>query len=588
MDSINSFKGYGKVDETEERVFRQKTRRRMIILGVSIVVLLVVGIGAIIGTVVHKRNTGGSSVPSSISELTPATSLKAVCSVTQYPESCYSSISALETANSTDPEVIFKLSLQVAMNELSKLKELPAKLIERNDDVLVQRALNVCATTFDDAVDRLNDSIASMIAGSGEKILTTVKINDLKTWLSTAITDQETCLDALQDLNNTEKLNTALIAEVRTAMDNSTELVSNSLAIVSKIMGLLSDFRIPIHRRLLRLQSEPNTEFPMWFSLRDRRLLEEYKPKPNATVAGDGSGDYKTIKEAVAAVPKKTASRFVIYVKAGSYKENVVIDKSKWNVMMYGDGKDKTIVSAGLNFVDGTMTFDTATVAAVGKGFIAKDMKFVNSAGAKKHQAVAFRCGSDMSVFYRCGFEGFQDTLYAHSNRQFYRECDVSGTIDFIFGNAAAVFQNCRIQPRQPLDNQFNTITAQGKKDPYQNTGISIHKCVLSAFDNLTAPTYLGRPWKEYSTTVIMQSDIGGFLQPLGWTPWVTNVDPPTTIFYAEYLNTGPGSDVSKRVKWAGYKSTLTVDAAGKYTVQSFIQGDEWLPIGIVKYDGSL
>jgi len=83
-----------------------------------------------------------------------------------------------------------------------------------------------------------------------------------------------------------------------------------------------------------------------------------------------------------------------------------------------------------------------------GKGFIAKDMGFFNTAGAAKHQAVAFRSGSDLSVLYRCSFDAFQDTLYAHSNRQFYRECDITGTIDFIFGNAAVVLQSCNIQPR--------------------------------------------------------------------------------------------------------------------------------------------
>nr|GLL31188.1 pectinesterase 3-like [Ipomoea trifida] len=125
-----------------------------------------------------------------------------------------------------------------------------------------------------------------------------------------------------------------------------------------------------------------------------------------------------------------------------------------------------------------------------------------------------------------------QDTLYAHSNRQFYRDCDITGIVDFIFGNAAMVFKNCKIQSRQPLSNQFVTITAQGKKDPNQNTGISIQKCDISPLDKLTAPTYLGRPWKQYSTTVIMQSTIGSFLKPQGWIEWVPSVDPPATIFY--------------------------------------------------------
>lgn len=220
---------------------------------------------------------------------------------------------------------------------------------------------------------------------------------------------------------------------------------------------------------------------------------------------------------------------------------------------------------------------------------MARDIKFINTAGAAKHQAVAFRSGSDMSVYYQCAFDAFQDTLYAHSNRQFYRDCDITGTIDFIFGNAAVVFQNCNIQPRQPLPNQFNTITAQGKKDPNQNTGISIQKCRFSAYDsNLTAPTYLGRPWKDFSTTVIMQSEIGSFLKPMGWMSWVSGVDPPGTIFYGEYMNTGPGSAVDQRIKWVGYRPALTEAEAGKFSVGSFIQGPEWLPATTVTFDSNL
>lgn len=588
MDSINSFKGYGKVDEAEQQAFRKKSRKRLIIIVVSSIVLLAVIIGAVIGAVVHKRNNKSSSNPVPPPELTPATSLKAVCSVTQYPASCFSSISALETGNTTDPEVLFKLSLRVAMNELSKLKDYPDKLIQSIKDTTLQGALKVCATVFDDAVDRLNDSISSMAIGEGEQILSPAKMNDLKTWLSATITDQETCLDALQEWSTTKHFNQTLVDQVKTAMENSTEFVSNSLAIVAKILGLLSDFKIPIHRRLLGFERSHISEFPQWVSFGDRRLLQESDPTPNVTVAKDGSGDCETLREAVGKIPKKSESKFIIHVKEGVYVENVILDKSKWNVMIYGEGKDKTIVSGSLNFVDGTPTFSTATFAVAGKGFFARDMKFINTAGAEKHQAVAFRSGSDMSVFYRCAFDAFQDTLYAHSNRQFYRDCDITGTIDFIFGNAAVVFQNCNIQPRQPLANQFNTITAQGKKDPNQNTGISIQKCKFSAFDNVTAPTYLGRPWKDYSTTVIMQSDIGSFLRPLGWISWVSGVDPPATIFYAEYQNTGSGANVDGRVKWTGYKPALTVDEAGKFAVDSFIQGSEWLRTTSVTFQSTL
>ncbi|KAJ1390765.1 Pectinesterase, catalytic [Sesbania bispinosa] len=570
MDSINSFKGYGKVEEAEHEAFKKKTRRRLIILIVSSIVLVAVTVAAVASTVTVTHNNS-SSDSKSISS-----SLKAVCNVTLYPNSCFSSISSLPNSNTTtDPILLFDLSLRVAIHALSNLSQHLRRISTSKD---MQSAIDVCGTVLDDALRRFNDSASSLV-GAG-KILPATTINDITTWLSAAITDQETCLDAFRELNSTAA--DVILHDLKTAMKNSTEFASNSLAIVTKILGLISNFKA---RRLLGL-GRPNTGLPEWV---DRRLLQE-QVVPDAVVAKDGSGHYKTINEAVAAVKEKSMKRFVIYVKEGTYVENVELNKDLWNVMIYGDGKYKTIISGSRNFVDGTPTFHTSTFAAKGRGFIAKDIGFVNSAGAEKEQAVALLSTSDESVFWRCSFDGFQDTLYAHSNRQFYSECDIKGTIDFIFGNAAVVFQNCKIMAKEPLAKQYNTITAQGKQDPNQNTGIVIHKSSISALDNenLQAPTYLGRPWKNYSTTVVMQSDIGSLLNPNGWISWDPTVDPPNTIFYAEYQNTGPGSNTSERVKWSGYKPALTKDEAEKFTVQTFIQGPRWLPNASVNFQPTL
>lgn len=218
-------------------------------------------------------------------------------------------------------------------------------------------------------------------------------------------------------------------------------------------------------------------------------------------------------------------------------------------------------------------------VGVSGRGFVAKEMGFRNTAGPEKFQAVAVRSSSDKSVFFRCSFVGYQDTLFALSNRQFYRDCVVIGTIDFIFGNAAVVLQKCTILVKQPLPGQFNAITAQGKTDPNQNTGTSVEKCVIEEFDEkLTARTYLGRPWKNYSTTVVMDTEIGGLVDPMGWSGWLPGMDPPDTIFYAEDENTGSGSGLGERVRWRGYESSLSEEEREGFSVKGFIQGDEWLP----------
>ncbi|KAL6496901.1 hypothetical protein OROGR_028830 [Orobanche gracilis] len=571
MDTVKSIKGYGKVDELEEAAFRRKTRKRIVIISISAVLLIALIVGVVAGVLVHRKNSDDSpSIPTS-----EAAAIKSVCSVTRYQNSC---IASLTSSNSSDPEKIFRFSLTVMMNALESVSNFPDEYARNTDDLLVKEALNVCGAVLKNAVDFLNDTVLAIDADGVDILLSGPRIDDVKTWLSTVITQHETCFDALEEANAT------FADEIGLLMRNSSEFASNSLAIVTKLLGLLGDFKIPIHRRLLASES---AGFPAWVTAAERRLLQKTVPKPNLTVAKDGTGDVRTLKDAVDKIPKKSKTRFVIYVKRGTYVENVVLEKYHWNVMIYGDGKSATIISGSKNFIDGTPTFSTATFAVAGKGFIAQDIKFINTAGPEKHQAVALRSGSDLSVFHRCSFDAFQDTLYAHSNRQFYRECDITGTIDFIFGNSAVVFQNCNILPRQPMANQFVTITAQGKKDPNQNTGISIQRCVMRPLDKLTAQTYLGRPWKDYSTTVITQTNIGGFLNSFGWISWVQNVAPPKTIFYAEYRNTGPGAITTNRVKWAGYKSTLTTAQASKYNVEAFIQGSTWLPATSVIYEST-
>ncbi|KAG1338722.1 pectinesterase-like [Cocos nucifera] len=230
--------------------------------------------------------------------------------------------------------------------------------------------------------------------------------------------------------------------------------------------------------------------------------------------------------------------------------------------------------------------------AVVGDGFLARDITIENSAGPSKHQAVALRVGADLSAFYRCSFVGYQDTLYVHSLRQFYRDCDVYGTVDFIFGDAAVVLQNCNLYARKPDPNQKNIFTAQGREDPNQNTGISIQNCKVAAASDLIPvqsnfSTYLGRPWKEYSRTVFMQSYLGSLINPAGWLEWDGDFA-LSTLYYGEYMNKGPGSNTSRRVTWPGYRVITSAAEASNFTVASFIEGDQWLGATSVPFTSGL
>lgn len=226
-----------------------------------------------------------------------------------------------------------------------------------------------------------------------------------------------------------------------------------------------------------------------------------------------------------------------------------------------------------------------------GQGFVAINITFRNTAGAIKKQAVALRSEARYSAFYNCSFEGYQDTLYTLILEQFYRNCDIYGTVDFIFGNAAVVFQDCNIYARLPMDGQYNVITAQGRTCSDQIGGISIHNCTITAASDLagsndTTKTYLGRPWKLYSRTVYMQSMIDSLVDPLGWIPWPGR-DGFDTLYYAEFDNDGPGSDTNYRVTWPGYHVINATDAVN-FTVANFIHGDHWLPATGVPYSPDL
>uniref|UniRef100_A0A2N9IUF4 Pectinesterase n=1 Tax=Fagus sylvatica TaxID=28930 RepID=A0A2N9IUF4_FAGSY len=286
-------------------------------------------------------------------------------------------------------------------------------------------------------------------------------------------------------------------------------------------------------------------DFQSWFDSHDWKLMQADAISANITVASDGSGDFTSIMEAVKVAPNNSLARFVIYIKKATYKEYVSIPQNKWNIMMVGDGMDQTIISGSHSNTTGYGTYGSATFAVDGQQFVAVDITFENTAGPKEGQAVALRSDSDFSIFYRCGIRGYQDSLYPHKLHQFYRECRISGTVDFIFGDATVVFQKCEILPRQALPGQSNTITAQANP----------------------TPTFLGRPWKTYSRTVFMETFMSNIINPEGWLRWTSSFE--STLFYGEYKNTGPGASTDKRVNWPGVH-ILDSSQAQLYTVSQF------------------
>ncbi|KAK8560282.1 hypothetical protein V6N13_061105 [Hibiscus sabdariffa] len=426
-----------------------------------------------------------------------------------------------------------------------------------------------CLKLFDNTVLQLNRTLR----GLESRRRRSCSDFDAQTWLSTALTNIRTCKAGFMDFNVSDFFSPS-------TSDNITQMISNSLA----VNGIF------LRRRNL-------TEvLPSWLSRHDQRLLlsSTTTVRAHLVVAKDGSGNFRTVQAALdAAAKRKRTSRFIIHVKRGVYRENIEVATTNPNIMLIGDGMKRTIITSSRSVGTGYTTYSSATAGIDGPGFIARDITFSNTAGPAKGQAVALRSASDLSVFYRCAIQGYQDTLMVHSQRQFYRECYIYGTVDIIFGNAAVVVQNCSIFARRPLNGQANIITAQGRGDPYQNTGIAIHDSRILAANDLKPvvgafKTYLGRPWQQYSRTVVLKTYLDSLVSPLGWSKWGNSDFALNTLYYGEYNNYGPSSSTKWRVKWPGFHVITSPSVASRFTVNGLIAGGSWLPATGVPFTAGL
>ncbi|GMI89382.1 pectin methylesterase 44, A. THALIANA PECTIN METHYLESTERASE 44 [Hibiscus trionum] len=489
------------------------------------------------------------------------------------------------------PAAEFIGSIRTAIDAIRTATAVVSRVGGLFPDFRLSNAVSDCLDLLDLSADELTWTMAASQNPNAKDNSTGDLSSDLRTWLSAAMANQDTCIDGFEGTSGIAKtivagsVNTitSLVRDLLTEVHPGRSSRSND---IGKGGGGSGNGGHPNHK------FSNKNQFPYWFKREDRNLLQVDGVTPNVVVAADGTGNFTSIMDAIAMAPDKSLSRFVVYIKKGVYKENVEIKKKKWNIMMVGDGMDVTVISGNRSFVDGWTTFRSATFAVSGRGFIARDITFENTAGPEKHQAVALRSDSDLSVFFRCAIRGYQDSLYTHTMRQFFRECTITGTVDFIFGDGTVVFQNCLILAKQGLPNQKNTITAQGRKDPNQPTGFSIQFCNVSADTDLSpsvnsTPTYLGRPWKLYSRTIILQSYISDAIRPQGWLEW--NQDfALDTLYYAEYMNSGPGASIGGRVQWPGYRVLNNSAQAVNFTVAQFIEGNLWLPPTGVKYTSGL
>uniref|UniRef100_A0ACD5UB72 Uncharacterized protein n=1 Tax=Avena sativa TaxID=4498 RepID=A0ACD5UB72_AVESA len=297
--------------------------------------------------------------------------------------------------------------------------------------------------------------------------------------------------------------------------------------------------------------------------------------------------DFSTVQDAVNAAPNYTDGHYIITIAAGIYKENVVIPHEKTNILLVGEGMGATVITASRSVgIDHVGTYDTTTMAVIGDGFRERDITFENSAGAGAHQAVAFRSDSDRSVLEYVEFRGHQDTLYARTMRQLYRCCHITGTVDFVFGNAAAIFEECLVKtvPRAEGSSKSarNVVAANGRIDPGQTTGFVFQHCIVDGMQDFVVlyesnpqsyRLYLGRPWKEYARTLYVSTNLGKVVRPEGWLPWRGDFA-LGTLYCGEFDSRGPGANHTSRVGWS---SQTPKEHVRFYSVENFIQGHEWI-----------
>ncbi|WP_162053320.1 pectinesterase family protein [Pontibacter pamirensis] len=285
-------------------------------------------------------------------------------------------------------------------------------------------------------------------------------------------------------------------------------------------------------------------------------------------VAQDGSGDYVCIQAAVDAVRAFPLERVEIYIRNGVYREKIVVPSWKTSISFIGESKDNTIIRwddySGKGDIN---TFTSYTLLVQGNDFRAKNITFENTAGPVG-QAVALHVEADRCVFENCRIIGNQDTLYAgvDNSRQYYKDCYIEGTTDFIFGPATAVFDNCTIHCKK---NSYITAASTPQGQEY---GFVFLNCTITASDE--APNvYLGRPWRSYAKTVFINTTLGDHIRPEGWHNW-NKPEAQKTTLYAEYKSKGPGASPKTRVAWS---KQLTAREAKQYKAEQVLsQGDGW------------
>jgi pectinesterase len=283
------------------------------------------------------------------------------------------------------------------------------------------------------------------------------------------------------------------------------------------------------------------------------------------TVALDGSGNFTSIQKAIDACKSFPDKRITIHVKNGVYNEKIVVPSCNNQLSIIGESAEKTIITYGDFFGKinrgRNSTFYTYTMLVEADDFYAENITIENSAGPVG-QAVALNVRGDRCAFNNCRILGNQDTLYTDglNCRQYFKNCYIEGTTDYIFGSATVLFKDCTVFSKS---NSFITAAST----PHgMNFGYVFLNCKVKSKEGVDK-VYLGRPWRDYAKVVFINCDLGAHIVPAGWSNWA-GTDRDKTAYFAEYENSGPGADNSLRVTWS---HQLTKEEASDYIIEKIL-----------------
>ena len=297
------------------------------------------------------------------------------------------------------------------------------------------------------------------------------------------------------------------------------------------------------------------------------QLIAAIQVNADIVVAADGSGNAKTVQEAIDKVPANNPRRIVIRIKPGTYVEQVRVPAEKPFISFVGESAERTKITFNLSNKAAGSTSASYSVYIGGHDFHAENITFENSFGTGS-QAVAVLVEADRAVFRTCRFLGWQDTLYAKGGRQYYENSYIEGHVDFIFGQAAAVFANCQIHSKGD-----GYITAPMRFAADEPSGFVFLNSTLTS-ENTKNGIYLGRPWRDYGRTVFINTKMDAAIRPEGWHHWEPHRE--KTAFFAEYGSSGKSANTDARVTWA---HKLTDAEVKEFSIEYFLGGrDGWDP----------